>query len=178
MLNPLKGLFRRSLIHSKLTAKGTHMGAPLRIAHNSLYSISLLFFIILCSACGKLAPLESPAPLENTAGAPIMITSDTYTTDAFQVRYPDGWRVVTSASVNLPSVIFASPDEASLIVISTEPLIELPQPLIINEDDRLHNVMGQAVSANGDMVYLALITPSSQLAEMMTLFAQVTASID
>lgn len=134
--------------------------------------------MLFLTACGELAPLDSPIPLENTAGAPVTITDDVYITEAFQARYPDGWRIVTSASVNPPSVIFASPDETSLIFVSTEILTDLPRPLVIHEGDTMQEQTAQAITTHGDTVYLALIAPDSQFAEMATLFEQVTANID
>jgi hypothetical protein len=152
-----------------------HSNASLQVGGIRVVVIVLL---LLLTACGKLAPANLPAQLENTPGAPIMITTDYYETEVFRLRYPDGWRVVTSASSLPPSVIFASPDETSLIIVSSEPFDVLPNPLVVEEGTSLRELENSVMTDTDNPVYVALIAPEAQWNAMTTLFALVIATLE
>jgi len=94
-----------------------------------------MILMIFLTACAQIAPAQLPPRLtsaENhqlpTLAAPFTITTNAYRNDAFSVEYPIGWRVVSSASFAPPSVVFVSPNEQQLILITTEADATLTYP--------------------------------------------------
>ena len=84
--------------------------------------------LILAISVGALAactPAETPEQLTFTPGAPIVVTQNTFTTDDFSLRYPDGWRIVTGPA-DAPQVFtFVSPDNCAIILVAvgvTQPI--------------------------------------------------------
>lgn len=108
------------------------------------YSCAILLLIL--AAC---SPPQTPEQLNFTPGAPITITDDRYVTGAFSVRYPPGWRVITTPAEAPPGAIFAAPDNAALIVLSISPIGTPPE---------LANVPAERVAVEGDEVALGQIT--------------------
>ena len=143
----------------------------------SIYTLLITTcLLLLISACSELAPVNEPAQLNATSGAPITITNEFYETEAFRLQYPDGWRVITSASELPPSVIFASPNEQTLIVISTEPIENIPQPIIVEGELATD---GEVVFTQNDQaIYTAFITPESAYSDTETLFRRVISTIE
>lgn len=97
--------------------------------YNRLFPYML---ILLIAACGPVVPDRSPFHLEYTSGSPAVVTDDLYQTVAFRARYPEGWRVITSAAEDPVSGIFVNPAGTSLIMLSVAfddyvPLRHLPQ---------------------------------------------------
>jgi hypothetical protein len=76
--------------------------------------------LVLLVGCGQIAPMDTPPQLSATPGPPVVITADRYTTTAFSVWHPAGWRAVTSASFAEPSVVFISPDETAVIAVAVD----------------------------------------------------------
>lgn len=112
-----------------------------------LYAILLL----ILAAC---SPPQTPEQLNFTPGAPITITDDLYVTGAFSVRYPPGWRVITTPAEAPPGAIFAAPDNAALIVLSISPIGTPPE---------LANVPAERVAVEGDEVVLENVTVHAML---------------
>ncbi|HRF99277.1 MAG TPA: hypothetical protein PLZ51_28890, partial [Aggregatilineales bacterium] len=90
-------------------------------------TIIILILGMLLSACAQIAPAQLPPRLIEqeknilpTLSAPFTITQNTYTNAVFSTTYPEGWRVVSSASFAPPSAVFVSPDEQQIILITTE----------------------------------------------------------
>lgn len=106
---------------------------------------------LILAAC---APPQVPEQLSFTPGAPITITDNLYTTSAFSVRYPSGWRVITTPAEAPPGVIFAAPDNAALIVLSVSPIGTPP---------KLANVPPERVTVEGDEVDLGQVTVHAAL---------------
>jgi len=73
---------------------------------------------VLNPAC---IPAEEPAQLAATPGPPVIVTYNTYTSQAFQTWYPPDWRVVSSAAFAEPWVVFANADDSAFIVVATNP---------------------------------------------------------
>jgi hypothetical protein len=71
-------------------------------------------------------PAQPPPNLDATPGAAAVITRDTYRSDLFSVRYPEGWRAITSPAGAPPSVTFAAPGNCPLIVVSSAPVEQPP----------------------------------------------------
>lgn len=97
---------------------GARRALPLR-------DILILATSIYCLALAACTPAETPEQLHFTPGAPIVVTQNTFMTDGFSLRYPDGWRIVTGPA-DAPQVFtFVSPDNCAIILVavgSTEPI--------------------------------------------------------
>ena len=78
----------------------------------------LACILILIAAC---VPAQTPAHLTSMPGAWVSVADDTVTTALFRVRYPPGWRVITSSAEAPPAVTFVSPDNCALILVSSAP---------------------------------------------------------
>jgi hypothetical protein len=118
----------------------------------------LILAISIC-AC---TPAETPEQLSFTPGAPFIVTENTFTTNDFSLRYPDGWRIVTGPA-DAPQVItFVSPDNCAIILVaigSTEPITS-PDCADVNFqtihrqvtiDDLLLTVAGSAPDAHWEV---------------------------
>lgn len=108
-----------------------------RVQHVAPLRWIFLIFGFCLTACAQIAPAQVPDRLANqdnpqlpTLAAPFTITTDTYQNSAFVVAYPQGWRVVSSASFAPPSAVFVSPDEKQIILITTEADATLAYPFV------------------------------------------------
>jgi hypothetical protein len=81
---------------------------------NSLLTTVILLLVAAC------VPLQTPPQVQQTPGPAVQITDRAFESEAFSLRYPVGWRVITSAAGDPPYAIFVAPDDAALIVIATE----------------------------------------------------------
>lgn len=110
----------------------------------------ILSFIVLLllTACAQIAPAQLPDRLQGqnnhlpTLSAPFIITNQHYTNSAFSVNYPQGWRVVSSASFAPPSAVFVSPDEKQIVLISTETEATLTYPFADIPHDQISQQVG------------------------------------
>jgi hypothetical protein len=100
-----------------------------------LKTIIMFILMMFLTACAQIAPAQLPDRLAEqqnnqlpTLAAPFTITTDTYRNGAFTVSYPQGWRVVSSASFAPPSAVFVSPDERQIILITSETDATLTYP--------------------------------------------------
>ncbi len=84
--------------------------------------LSLLIVVLACAAC---IPATPPPHLTDTAAPPVIIAGDVISTSAFTLTQPGGWRVITSAANEAPTITLVSPDECALIRVSTH-LFTLP----------------------------------------------------
>jgi len=106
-------------------------------------------------------PATTPPQLDYTPGAPVTVTDDRITTTAFTVTRPDGWRVITSAADAPLMLILVSPDDAALMVLSTDGIGEPPRPTNIDPADTLRDFTDQI--ALGDVtVSVYAVAPSAQ----------------
>lgn len=85
--------------------------------------IALAIPAVFLAAC---APYQPPAFLQNTAGAPVILHDQTYTGEAFTLRYPVGWRVITPPAEAAESVVLAG-ENCQIVYVSTIPL-QPPSP--------------------------------------------------
>jgi hypothetical protein len=84
-----------------------------------------LIAALLLAGCVPAAP---PPHLMNTPGAPVIVDGERVITEAFRARAPAGWRIILGAASAPPTVIFAAPDNCSLIVVSAAPIDAPPLP--------------------------------------------------
>ena len=77
------------------------------------YVVAFLFL----AACAPIVPATTPPQLAFTPGPPVVVTNRVYETVDFTVRYPSGWRIVTSAADQPTSVVFVGLDEQATITL-------------------------------------------------------------
>lgn len=118
-------------------------------------------------------PAHTPPQLAATPGAAVIVSAQTYQTEAFSARYPAGWRVITSPSGEPPFVTFAAPDGCTVILLALE-WRPAPEPAGCNG-----TVWREASETVGDApaVYAALRAPADRWGEAETAFASVVASV-
>ncbi|MCL4255678.1 MAG: hypothetical protein KJ043_18115, partial [Anaerolineae bacterium] len=109
----------------------------------------VFLLMLLITGCAQIAPAQLPERLADqsnnqlpTLSAPFTITENTYQNEVFSVTYPEGWRVVSSASFAPPSAVFVSPDERQIILISTEDNPSLTYPFDDVEYDNIQTQQG------------------------------------
>ena len=94
---------------------------------HSAYLIITLCFMV---GCAPLVPATQPAQLRHTPGAFVMVDHESFDAGAFQVEYPQGWRIIKSSTAGAPmTVVFASDmqDDGPLqIWLSVAPLALTP----------------------------------------------------
>lgn len=140
-----------------------------RIIHRHI----LWFAILIFAAC---TPAQTPSILGSTPGAAVVVTGNTYRNDLFTLRYPAGWRVITSQAGVPPTVTFVSPDNCALIVVSTAPLTESPESNTCTDQ----NVQSAVRNLTLGSVHLAVVgsAPTDQFDTFLTHFEQVAASLE
>lgn len=134
----------------------------------------LMLFI---TGCAQIAPAQLPERLAQqtdnrlpTLSAPFIITESRYQNVAFSVNYPYGWRVVSSASFAPPSVVFVSPDERQIILISTESNPSLIYPWDDIDYDQIQRRQGD--------IWIIGIAPVADWAEFMRIYEATIAGLD
>jgi len=83
--------------------------------------------LLMLGAC---VPASPPPQLGYTPGAPVTVTEQQVRNSAFTVTRPAGWRLITSAAGEPPTVIFVSPDDTALVMISAEAIEDPPRPQV------------------------------------------------
>ncbi|NWG18004.1 MAG: hypothetical protein HXY41_15370 [Chloroflexi bacterium] len=115
-------------------------------------------------------PAQTPPLLNFTPGPPAVITDETFANETFSVRYPTGWRVVTSAADAPPSVVFVAPDEQSTITLQTEPPGE-------PERDPLFRLETRQLFLSGLRLYAVARVPVEKWAAFQPTFERLLASV-
>jgi hypothetical protein len=86
--------------------------------------LRLIIGILALAAC---IPARTPAQLEHTPGPAVRVMDGSYDAGLFKVRFPAGWRVVTSAATSAVRVLLVAPEADALIMIGPG-LTEAPPP--------------------------------------------------
>ena len=73
-------------------------------------------FLLLLSSC---VPSATPDVLNSTPGAPVTVTDEQVITTAFTLRYPSGWRVITSQAGASPGVTLVATGDCELVVVGS-----------------------------------------------------------
>ncbi len=134
--------------------------------------VFLLCFVAL-AAC---IPARTPPQFGATAAPGIVISGDSYDAGAFRVRVPAAWRAITSPAGAAPAVIFASPDNCTLIAVSSAPM-DAPQPSSCADSAATFRRDSRALTVNGAPITVALIAPESDWDEAQATFDQIAASV-
>ncbi|MFW5772079.1 MAG: hypothetical protein ACOCZH_02060 [Phototrophicaceae bacterium] len=138
---------------------------------------ALVYIVMLLSACGQIAPPQTPAQLDHTPGPPVTVTEHRVTTTAFTVTYPPGWEAISAAAFQQPGVIFVSPDEAAVIGVAVDPrdisTLEPPAP----SDGLLRYDTLTVDLPDGTTVTALLSAPDARWLDFAPLFADLVESI-
>jgi hypothetical protein len=133
-----------------------------------LHCVFVLVFLLL-SAC---IPANVPANLDDTPGAPVVVFDNIFESAQFVVRYPDGWRVVTSEAQAPLGVIFVAPDEVSTIQLMVGAL----ENANFSNPDLQTEVRGLTLSDGLEMTAV-LSAATEHFATYLPLFERVLASL-
>lgn len=118
--------------------------------------------MLLAAAC---IPAQPPPNLGATPGAAVVVTGDTYRSGAFSVRYPEGWRAITSPAGAPPSVTFAAPGNCPIIMVSSAPVEQPPacegegvrnETRTVERGGHSFSIAGSATDALADVYSAAL----------------------
>jgi len=139
------------------------------------FTLCLCGLIYVLVGCGAIVPAKTPAQLEQTPGASVILTDQLYDAGLFKVHYPGGWQVITGAASAPTWVVFISPYEMSVIALSVEPLDPAPQPPIQTEALRFET---QTLAlTDGSVLYAFLSAPESDWQTTQIIFQSTLDSI-
>lgn len=125
---------------------------------------------LLVAAC---VPVAVPVQLSHTPGPPVIIYDLLYHSTAFTLRYPAGWRAITSAASDIPTVIFVAPDEDALIYVSANS--NNPDLPVLPGHPRGDS---QVITLeNGQVVTVAISAQAATWEAALPLYEQVAASL-
>lgn len=124
-------------------------------------------------ALGACVPATTPPQLNQTPGVPVVVTDGRYTTEAFSVLRPDGWRVITSAADAPLGVILVAPDDSALIYISTDGVGDPPRP---DADVPLRDTVTEQ-QQGGTTLTVYGVAPADEWQAFMVTYTQVTESL-
>jgi hypothetical protein len=134
-----------------------------------------LFITVALSACGRLAPANTPPHLDYTPGPAAVITDETYDAGAFSVRYPLGWQVITPAAFSTPWVVFVNPEDTALIVLALDIADTRVTPS--NEENELDRREETLQLDNGETLFAVLVAPREKWEDYEVIFERVVASV-
>jgi hypothetical protein len=127
--------------------------------------------LLLLSAC---IPARTPVQLEYTPGPAVQVMDSTYDAGTFEVAYPDGWRVVTSAAGDPIRVIFVAPENDALIMVG-EGLTEAPAPA--GYTGELSSERREITLDDGTVIVAILNAPPENWDARLALFERMVESI-
>ncbi|NWF69898.1 MAG: hypothetical protein HXY40_12505 [Chloroflexi bacterium] len=130
----------------------------------------VLLLILLLTAC---VPVAHPPQLSSTPGAAFVVTADTLDFGIFRVEYPAGWRVISGAASLPPTVIFAAPENAALLLLSVVP-IDRPPALDSGAPMRSE---ARTLNFDGTPLYVYSTAPVAEWAIYGAIFERLLTSI-
>jgi hypothetical protein len=138
----------------------------------TLRFISLIFLLEMSAAC---VPAERPKFLENTPGPPVEVVGEVYDAEAFTLRYPAGWTVVSSPANQPAAVTLVAPDESATIRVSVHPDLEVSPDEDLPNGMRLH--VEQMSLERGLTATISLGAPIRQWEALIPVYDAVKQSI-
>ena len=129
-----------------------------------------LVLLLLLAAC---VPARTPPQLAATPGAAVVVSGGRYQTEAYSARYPDDWRAIASPAGEPPFVVFASPDNCTVILLALD---ERPAPEAAGCAADEWRETAEVVDGS-PVVFAALGAPADRWDDALATFAEVTASI-
>ncbi len=136
-----------------------------------------LLFISLFVACGPIVPATVPAQLSQTAGPPVVITERTYTSIAFELTYPDGWRVISSPANAAPWVVLTSPDGQAVITIGVDAADTEVSPPGVDDAATPQHVAESVFFQDGTSITAAFSADSAVYDDLLPTFERVVQSL-
>jgi hypothetical protein len=129
---------------------------------------------IVCMLFAGCVPVEKPPQLTFTPGASFVVTDDIFDAGVFNVRYPQGWRVITGQASAPPSVIFAAPDDVALIMLAVG---EIESPPTLSSD--IETQSETRTIELGEVTMTAYLTaPVENWDSFMQIFEDVLATLE
>lgn len=130
--------------------------------------VCALLCVAALTAC---VPAAVPPQLDATPGPAVIVADRVEVAGLFSVQPPAGWRIITSAAGDPPSVLFIAPDDAALIGVGTAP--DYTAPALPGAD---HSA-ARAVAVDGVQVQAALRAPADAPDVFIAAFERVIASL-
>lgn len=135
-----------------------------------IFAINIIFLFLFASC----VPATVPPQLAATPGPAVVITEQEYHAGAFTLRYPVGWRVISSAATSPITVIFAAPDNAAIMLFGVG-ANEAPMP---ETEAQIRTEMRQVTLKNGDTVTAILNAQADSWEIFAPLFEAAVESIN
>jgi hypothetical protein len=111
--------------------------------------------------------------LDATPGPAVVVTDQEYDAGAFKVRYPAGWRVISSAATSTATVLFAAPDHTAIMLFGVD-AVEAPMP---ETDGQIRTEIRQISLEQNVSVTAILNAPAENWEVFAPLFEQSVASV-
>lgn len=99
--------------------------------HQRVWGLVVLLWLVGC------VPATVPPQLGQSVASGVIVTQDRYSAPDFSVMRPDGWRVITSPAEAPYTVIFSSPDNISVIRVSSSGAQGQLRPTALDADTPL-----------------------------------------
>lgn len=141
------------------------------------HAMILFLFALFFAACGPIVPATVPAQLSQTGGPPVIVTDKTYTSIAFQVNYPDGWRVISSPANAAPWVVLTSPDELAVIAIGVDAADTNVPPPGADESAMIQQALETLIFPDGSDLTARFSADSSVYDELLPIFERVIQTV-
>lgn len=116
-------------------------------------------------------PLNTAPQLAQTPGPAVQVTDRVFQSEAFSLRYPAGWRVVTSAAGDAPYAIFAAPDDAAVIIVA------LDSPPASTLEGETYSVERRIDLGEGRQVTAVLHAPAADWMTYRAIFDRLVESV-
>jgi hypothetical protein len=151
-------------------SRGAQPCAPTKTRFFLFNLYLIIFFLFVLAGC---VPAKVPPQLAATPGAAVVITEQEYDAGAFKVRYPAGWRVITSAATSPTTVIFAAPDNAAIMLFG----VDATEAPMLENDAQIRTETRQITLENGLHVTAILNAPADAWDVFVALFDQAVESV-
>lgn len=135
----------------------------------------VLMLIVLAWGVGGCVPARVPPHLSHTPGPSVIVTDGRYTSAAFGVMRPAGWRVITSPADTPPSVIFVAPDDRALVMVAVQPITQPPAPT--HDEGEILREAYHEPRIDGRELYVYAAAPADMWDEMAALTDDLIASL-
>lgn len=133
--------------------------------------LRIALIVWLLAGCLPMIPAEPPPQVRHTPGPFAVIAEGTYDAGAWQVRYPNGWRVVQGRAAAPAWVVFVAPDEQITITLSAAPL---PAAALAAQHERRSRLYRLAPD---QVVFVRGEAPRSALARLDAAWQLVTTTL-
>jgi hypothetical protein len=138
------------------------------------YWLKAIWLLAIWLMAGCVPTQTTPPLLRDDLG--FRVTGDSYRSEQFAVRIPEGWRVVTGEYAAPPSLLMVAPDDCALIAVSSTPLEAAPiSPTCAT--DELMTELRNADYGDGTL-YIGGSAPADEWTAFTAILTQVAASVE